>query len=299
MRLLITSSLLLLTCSLPLISPAENIHPPAGLVVQSHRGAGVLAPENSMEAFELGWKMGTIPEADVRTSKDGVIVAFHDKDFSRVVHDASDALKKQGVHDLTWAELQKLDIGAETGVSDRRQKILKMEDFFKAMVNRPERRLYLDIKEVNLETLAALARQYKVAEQVIFASTKIDLIRSWKMLVPGGQTLLWVGGNEKSQTERFEKLKAEDFAGVTQLQLHVKKLPEEKTARYTPSNRFIVEVAEELDKRSILFQALPWGADDAATYHDLLKLGVNSFATDHPDVVMPIMLERFRKKEAP
>jgi glycerophosphoryl diester phosphodiesterase len=51
-------------------------------IIQSHRGAGELAPENTIEAFELGWKLGTYPEADVRTTKDGVIVAFHDNDFS-------------------------------------------------------------------------------------------------------------------------------------------------------------------------------------------------------------------------
>ena len=29
--------------------------PPEKFVIQSHRGAGVLAPENTLEAFELGW----------------------------------------------------------------------------------------------------------------------------------------------------------------------------------------------------------------------------------------------------
>src|SRR4051812_23462640 len=54
-------------------------------VVQAHRGAGVLAPENTIAAFELGWKLHCVPEADVRTTSDGVIVAFHDNNFARVV----------------------------------------------------------------------------------------------------------------------------------------------------------------------------------------------------------------------
>src|SRR4030095_13901082 len=61
-------------------------------IIQSHRGAGELAPENTIEAFELGWKLGTYPESDVRTTKDGVIVAFHDNDFSRVVKNISPAM---------------------------------------------------------------------------------------------------------------------------------------------------------------------------------------------------------------
>src|SRR6188474_3329210 len=58
------------------------------IVVQSHRGAGVLAEEGTLEAFELGWKLGTYPESDLRATKDGVIVTFHDENFARVVKDA-------------------------------------------------------------------------------------------------------------------------------------------------------------------------------------------------------------------
>src|SRR6188472_834017 len=55
---------------------------PEKFVIQSHRGAGELAPENTIEAFELGWKLGTIPESDIRTTRDGVIVTFHDNNFA-------------------------------------------------------------------------------------------------------------------------------------------------------------------------------------------------------------------------
>src|SRR6266851_4894373 len=55
------------------------------IIVQSHRGAGVLAEENTVAAFELGWKLSTYPESDLRTTRDGVIVTFHDENFSRVV----------------------------------------------------------------------------------------------------------------------------------------------------------------------------------------------------------------------
>jgi glycerophosphoryl diester phosphodiesterase len=70
--------------------------PPDQFVIQSHRGAGELAEENTPEAFELGWSLGTVPESDVRTTKDGVIVAFHDNNFARVVKDASGGPEKEG-----------------------------------------------------------------------------------------------------------------------------------------------------------------------------------------------------------
>src|SRR5262245_15986441 len=89
--------------------------PRKDFVIQSHRGAGFLAEENTMEAFELGWKMGTVPESDLRTTKDGVIVAFHDDNFARVVKGADAELQKKGVKDLTLAELLKLDVGSWKG----------------------------------------------------------------------------------------------------------------------------------------------------------------------------------------
>src|SRR5687767_10592860 len=161
-------------------------------VIQSHRGAGELSEENTPEAFELGWKLNTIPEADVRTTKDGVIVAFHDANFARVVKGASEELKKQGVKDLTFAELQKLDVGSWKGEQFAGRRVSKMSDIFALMQGKPDRKLYLDIKQVDLKKLAGEVKWAEVESQVILASTKYELIREWRQLLPAGQTLLWM-----------------------------------------------------------------------------------------------------------
>src|ERR1041384_1766060 len=56
---------------------------PTPFHIQAHRGAGIEYSENTLEAFEHGWNLGVTPECDVRTTKDGVIVCFHDTDFKR------------------------------------------------------------------------------------------------------------------------------------------------------------------------------------------------------------------------
>ena len=84
---------------------------PEQVMIQSHRGAGTLAPENTAEAFEVAWSVGTTPEADLRMTRDGVIVAFHDDTFARVLKSEDPALKKKGVADLTWEEVAALDVG--------------------------------------------------------------------------------------------------------------------------------------------------------------------------------------------
>ncbi|MDB5296508.1 MAG: ugpQ 4, partial [Phycisphaerales bacterium] len=167
-------------------------------VIQSHRGAGDLSEENTLEAFELGWKLGTYPESDLRTTKDGVIVTFHDDNFGRVVRGADAAMKKKGVADLTWDELQKLDVGAYKGDAFKGRRVTTVAQAFERMTGKPDRHLYMDIKNVDFDQLAKLVREHKVERQVVLASTKYDIIRKWKALVPESDTLHWMGGTEEA-----------------------------------------------------------------------------------------------------
>ena len=263
--------------------PIENF------VIQAHRGAGVLAPENTLAAFELGWKLNCVPEADVRTTKDGVIVAFHDNDFSRVVVDVTPELAKKGVKDLTFDELQKLDVGGG-------QRVLRMSDFFKTMTGRPERRMYLDIKQVDFEQLAREVKAAGIEEQVILATPRHADIKGWKSLVPASQTLLWVGSSasdpEPALEKKLEPVRAANYGGVTQVQIHVHLRDDAQEVRrdrpnlFKESDDYLIARGEEFRNRGILYQTLPYGkgADLPEVYLKLLDLGFMSFATDHPEV---------------
>lgn len=270
--------------------------PPEKFVIQSHRGAGVLEAENTLEAFELGWKLGTYPECDVRTTKDGHVVTFHDNDFSRVVKNIPDDMKKRGVKDVTWEELKKLDVGAWKGESFQGKRVVTIGEVFERMAGKPERHLYMDIKNVDFEQLAGEVKKYRVEAQVVLASTKYDQIRLWKKLVPQSDTLHWMGGTAKTEKDgtteatlrkRLQDLKKTDFADITQLQIHVRMKPGATPADaepFTPSTAFLREVGPELRKHGIVYQCLPWDVNDPKVYWRLLDLGVMSFATDHPDV---------------
>jgi glycerophosphoryl diester phosphodiesterase len=264
------------------------------VVVQSHRGAGVLSPENSLEAFAIAWQLGTIPEADLRTSKDGVIVAFHDNDFQRILPNAPPNQRKQGVADLSWDELSRLDIGAWKGEKFRGQRIPRMTDVYTLLARHSERRFYIDIKNVDLKQLAAESKA--VHKQLILASTKYDIIRAWKRLAPKSATLHWMGGTETELAARLAALRKADFADVTQLQIHVR-VGDEGTL--TPSPEFLIGVGKELRRHGILFQVLPWDRKDPETIWRLLDLGVASFATDYPDVVMQAIRDYYAGKNGP
>ncbi|MCC9604310.1 hypothetical protein LOC68_00285 [Blastopirellula sp. JC732] len=259
-------------------------------VVQAHRGAGELSEENTLEAFELGWSLNCIPEADVRTTKDGVIVAFHDANFARVVKDVTPELAKQGVKDLTLDQLRKLDVGSWKGTSFEGRQTPTLAEVFALMRKDPSRRLYLDWKDADLPQLAALVKKEQVESQVIFASTLYPKLREWKKLSPQSQTLLWMRGDDAGLEKRFEELRATDFADVTQLQIHVHLTkPADQIERidanpFEESDAFLIARGDELRKHGILFQTLPYGGASEAIYLKLLDLGFMSFATDHPHV---------------
>ena len=254
--------------------------PSSEFIVQAHRGAGELAEENTLEAFELGWKLGCIPESDLRTTKDGVIVAFHDDNFARVVKNVPKELAKKGVKDVTFEQLQKLDVGSWKGEKFTGRHVSKMSDVFALMSGKPQRRIYLDIKNVDFDQLAREVKMAKIESQVILASTKYEQIRAWKKLVPESQTLLWMGGKGDELEKRFEELRASNFADVTQIQIHTHVLGD----RLAESDQFLIDKGNEIRSHGILFQTLPYGGSTKEIYWKLLDLGVMSFATDHPDV---------------
>jgi glycerophosphoryl diester phosphodiesterase len=73
----------------------------------AHRGAGKLAPENTLAAFRLGAQHGYAAfECDVKLSADGVPFLLHDATLDRT----SNAKGVAG--DKPWAELSRVDAGS-------------------------------------------------------------------------------------------------------------------------------------------------------------------------------------------
>lgn len=101
----------------------------------SHRGAGGLATENTLESILAGMHSGASRvEFDVWTSKDGVPIVFHDADFKRL------AGVKKRVFNLTYAEIKK--IRTHDG-----KKIITANEALRALHSTP---VFLEIKDFYL-----------------------------------------------------------------------------------------------------------------------------------------------------
>ncbi|HEU5460504.1 MAG TPA: glycerophosphodiester phosphodiesterase family protein [Pyrinomonadaceae bacterium] len=75
-------------------------------LIIGHRGASAVAPENTMVAFREAIAAGSDGiEFDVRLTRDGVPVIIHDNTLRRTTG------QPHRVADLTWSELEALDVG--------------------------------------------------------------------------------------------------------------------------------------------------------------------------------------------
>jgi glycerophosphoryl diester phosphodiesterase len=201
-------------------------------------------------------------------------------------------MRNKGVADLTWDELKRLDIGVWKGPNFAGQRIARMTDVYEILKRHPMRKFYIDIKNVDLAQLARESRE--VHQQLILASTKYNIIRQWKRLAPQSATLHWMGGSEAELNKRLADLRQTNFADITQLQIHVRTADD---GALTPSPEFLMKTGEELRRHRILFQALPWDRNDAQICWQLMDLGVASFATDYPDVVMQAIRDYYARAE--
>jgi len=88
----------------------------------AHRGAGQLAPENTLAAFRLGADHGfAMFECDVKLSADGEPFLLHDAELNRTTNGQGSA----GA--LSWDALSRLDAGSWHGRTHAGEPLLRLE----------------------------------------------------------------------------------------------------------------------------------------------------------------------------
>ena len=110
-----------------------------------HRGDGKGRPDNTMEALLYTWAKGYTPESDIRFTKDGKIVAFHDN-----------TLNKRKISEWLWAELREQDVGSYRGAQYATCRAPLWETIFTAMEENPSRKIHIDWKDVPPEKVAEM-----------------------------------------------------------------------------------------------------------------------------------------------
>jgi glycerophosphoryl diester phosphodiesterase len=153
----------------------------------AHRGAGKLAPENTLAAFDLGHRHGfRMFECDAKLSADGQVYLLHDDELDRTTSGRGLAAA------WPWAELAQLDAGAWHSPAFAGEPLLRLDQLapwlqaWGGLVN-------LEIKPCpgrEAETgrvVAALAQQLWAGQGVLplMSSFSLEALHAAKAAAPG------------------------------------------------------------------------------------------------------------------
>ncbi|MCD6045046.1 MAG: ugpQ [Gammaproteobacteria bacterium] len=151
----------------------------------AHRGANLLAPENTLPAFALAYEMGAAwVECDVVLTADHVPVILHDRDLWRTARLHADIDK------LNYADLRNYNVGRYFSKDYAHTSVPKLEELLELAV-RYGRGVNIEIKPALPEYAKETAEySYKVIEPylkhipILISSFELDALKWYRQYAP-------------------------------------------------------------------------------------------------------------------
>lgn len=154
--------------------------------IWAHRGASGRAPENTLPAFELAYRLGADGiELDVQLSKDGVPVVIHDEQIDRV----SDGTGR--VMDYTLKELQQFNFNKQFPAYGKVM-IPTLEEVYE-LIKSTDMVINLELKNSVVlyegleEKVLKLAEEMNMADRIIYSSFNHYSMKKVKQLNPAAR----------------------------------------------------------------------------------------------------------------
>ncbi|HSN91117.1 MAG TPA: glycerophosphodiester phosphodiesterase [Anaeromyxobacteraceae bacterium] len=243
----------------------------------AHRGGALLAPENTLAAFDRAASLGADAiETDVRLSADGTVVIFHDDETSRITGDPGT------VEARTLDEIARLDAGARFTPDGGRtfpyrgagERIPTLEE---ALARHPGMRFNVEAKAADPRLAAALVA-------VVREAKAIDRV--------------CLGSSDDGQGERIRSLLPEacHFLPAGAATCHVLAARSGGEATGCPEGWEVADLPVRTDQglwvvdgavagwfRARGMAVFVWTVDEEADMRRLLDLGVHGVMTDRPD----------------
>jgi len=229
------------------------------LLLIAHRGASGYAPENTLAAFRKAVAMGlSFIETDLQLSRDARFVAIHDDTVNRTTNGQG------SVHDLTLAELRRLDAGSWFGSSFVGERIPTLEEILE-FAKRHDIVFYLELKPGGSwggeHALMGALRESGEFARVVVISFDSALVAAVRRVEPTLLTGLLSDGQIEKPIEKALEI------GARQLVI--------RGDLVTPA--MIVEA-----KRNDL-QVICWTVNHPAHMRLLASAGVAGIMSDYPD----------------
>lgn len=229
----------------------------------AHRGASAVAPENTLAAFRWAARLGAEAiETDVRISRDGQFVLFHDRLLRRTTS-ARGTLAAQSL-----ARLRELDAGSWFAPRYAGQRIPLLREAL-AFAQRHRLGLFLELKP---RLSKALLRQFlRELQEVPLAQVTVlgfrrSTLQGLRALAPALRTGLLVRRRARAVHKALT-------VGAQLLAVH-----------RTAYSRRLLEQAHRAGLGVVV-----WTVNDPRTMHELAASGVDGIMTDYPDRLAAVL----------
>ncbi len=244
----------------------------------AHRGSRVLWPENTAESFQGAVDLGyRYIETDVRITRDGVVVAFHDASLDRTTNGTGD------VRDWDLADVQRLDAAwwfdEEDGYPLRGTgvKVRPLAEVFDLW---PDVLFNIDLKGPGLEwAVADVIKRHGRDHSTLIGSFFDRRIAKFRRITRG-EIAVSAGPSAVLAMVAASRLGRSVRRPVAAYQLPF----DYKTV---PIDRKLIDGIHRADA-----QIHTWTVNEASDMHHLLELGVDGIVTDRPDTLNEVLRER-------
>lgn len=245
-------------------------------LVIAHRGGAHESTENTIGAFQRAVKIGADGiETDIRLTRDGVVVIYHDEYFGRVEGLAA-AQRTRLISDMTYSELSRqtlIPVGEDTGG----RRVPTLGDLLSSV--KPGL-LNIELKrgarfgELVNKTIAAL-KSFSELDRVILESPDLDTAEKLRAAL-GPRLKLHINPGYD-----------EDVPYMVSLTRVLKFKPHSISVSYKKLSREIVELAQKAG-----VEVWVWSVDSPDIAQAMRLLGVDAVKTDNP----AMLLELFKRE---
>ena len=244
-------------------------------LLYAHRGSTLLAPENTLNAFEMALAFGAdVLEIDVRISRDNQVMVIHDERLDRTCN------ANGRVCDFTLSELERLDAAFhftdQRGISYRNKghSIVSLRELFERL---PETRINIDIKDNTTKASQAVAdvvKQCSREQSVTVGSFHAPVISHFRDCLPGVTTAASQG--EVAALYFLRGAYRRVNFQYLQIPLQYKGIP--------LATRSFIRHAQQRGLKLVY-----WTINDKHLMHKLINLGVDGFVTDRVDIASVLL----------
>ncbi|WP_136708767.1 glycerophosphodiester phosphodiesterase family protein [Agromyces sp. H66] len=158
--------------------------------IVGHRGDRSEAPENTMPALELAMDELDFVETDVRLSRDGVPVLFHDTSLERVAGD------RRSVGDLDLAALRRLDVGGWYSGMYAGERMPTLDEFLAALARRETARALVELKAdwhvEDVRRVLDLVERHGLRGRVVLQSFSLETLFAIQQVSPSTPRIMLI-----------------------------------------------------------------------------------------------------------